>query len=242
MSSWNLWRQQVTKQAVLALNAAQVKVDQWLFGCVLRLRVSHMDEFTISSAFLNWRSNNYFFLSKALLGICIEINLSLRVTQHSSPFLPAVAGLWPGRPTFKEELTSRMCRGPRVSSELLGATSMGATTTLEAPCFWGRDSSARAVLKNQPSLSSLFRWLITNGHTLHSVPTCCGCNLRGCICSLVLPPWTWSPLALLRRPLKWSSATGTVDAKLLDLHLTCPGREKLGGCLKFCWNGNKTFI
>ena len=57
-------------------------------------------------------------------------------------------------------------------------------------------------------------------------------NLRGCICSLVLPPWTWSPIALLRRPLKWSSATGTVDAKLLDLHLTCPGRGKMGGCLK----------
>ena len=42
--------------------------------------------------------------------------------------------------------------------------------------------------------------------------------------ALVLPPWTWSPIALLRRPLKWSSATGTVDAKLLDLQLTCPGR------------------
>ena len=35
-------------------------------------------------------------------------------------------------------------------------------------------------------------------------------------------------MALLRRPLKWSSATGTVDAKLLDLHLTCPGRGKMG--------------
>ena len=86
-----------------------------------------MDEFTISSAFLNWRSNNYFFLSKALLGICIDLHRNqsfLKSCQHSSPSLPAVAGLWLGRPPFKEELTSRMCRGPRVSSELLGATSM----------------------------------------------------------------------------------------------------------------------
>eukprot|EP00434_Breviolum_minutum_P010298 symbB.v1.2.009088.t1/scaffold570.1/size221114/3 len=54
-----------------------------------------------------------------------------------------------------------------------------------------------------------------------------------CICSLVLPPWTWSPVALLRRPLKWSSATGTVDAKLLDLHLTCPGLLDSFLCLAF---------
>eukprot|EP00434_Breviolum_minutum_P010297 symbB.v1.2.009087.t1/scaffold570.1/size221114/2 len=54
-----------------------------------------------------------------------------------------------------------------------------------------------------------------------------------CICSLVLPPWTWSPIALLRRPLKWSSATGTVDAKLLDLHLTCPGLLDSFLCLAF---------
>ena len=36
-----------------------------LLGVFLRLRVSHMDEFTISSAFLNWRSNNYYFSLKS---------------------------------------------------------------------------------------------------------------------------------------------------------------------------------
>ena len=74
---------------------------------------------------LNWRSNSYFFSLKSTARY-LHRNQSLlkSYSAFSSPSLPAVAGLWPGRPPFKEELTSRMCRGPRVSSELLGTTSM----------------------------------------------------------------------------------------------------------------------
>ena len=75
-----------------------------------------------------FETNDWFFLTKAMLGICIDLHRNQSFLKSysafSSPSLAAVAGLWPGRPTFKEELTSRMCRGPRVSSELLGATSM----------------------------------------------------------------------------------------------------------------------
>ena len=163
----------MTKQAVLALNAAQVKVDQWLFGCVLRLRISHMDEFTISSAFLNWRSNNTFFLSKALLGICIDLHRNQSFLKSysafSSPFLPAV-GRWNVVFGQADRLSKKnspvVCAEGRGSQAsflaqpqwyLLCRRDLGATTTLEVPCFWGRDSSAGAVLKNQPSISSLFR-------------------------------------------------------------------------------------
>ena len=56
-----------------------------------------MYEFTISSAFLNSRQTiNYFFLSKALLGICIDLHRNqsfLKSCQHSSPSLAAV-GRW----------------------------------------------------------------------------------------------------------------------------------------------------
>ena len=97
---------------------------------------------------LNWRSNSYFFLSKALLGICIEINLSLRVTQHSlrRPFRlwlvfgqadrlskknsPVVCAEGPGS-------QASFLAQPQWYCTPLCPCDLGATTTFEAPCFWG---------------------------------------------------------------------------------------------------------
>ena len=167
MSSWNLWRQREWQNKLcLHWKQQRVKVDQWLFGCVLRLRISHMDEFAISSAFLNSRSNNYFFLSKAPLKICVDLHRNQSFLKSysafSSPSLPGCGPLVFGQADRLSKKNSPVvcAEGRRSQASFLAQPQcvlyplcpcdLGATTTLEVPCFWGEITTLELCWKTNP--------------------------------------------------------------------------------------------